>query len=86
MNATNEVVTTTNVASAGTNAAARGRRRGPAGPRDPVQDQHNATVLFNGMINPVIPYAIRGVIWYQGESIIGGSGAASRFIRMCRRR
>jgi sialate O-acetylesterase len=28
--------------------------------------------LFNGMINPVIPYAIRGVIWYQGESIVGG--------------
>jgi sialate O-acetylesterase len=35
-----------------------------------VQDQHNATVLFNGMIHPVIPCAIRGVIWYQGESII----------------
>jgi sialate O-acetylesterase len=40
--------------------------------RDPVQDQHNPTVLFNGMINPAIPYAIRGVIWYQGESIVGG--------------
>ena len=24
--------------------------------------------LFNGQVNPVIPYAIRGVIWYQGES------------------
>ena len=24
------------------------------------------------MINLVIPYAIRGVIWYQGESIVGG--------------
>src|ERR1035438_4021365 len=31
----------------------------PARQRDPVQDQHNPTVLFNGMINPVIPYAIR---------------------------
>ncbi|MGC4072206.1 MAG: sialate O-acetylesterase [Nibricoccus sp.] len=41
-------------------------------PRDPVQDQHNATVMFNGMIAPVIPYAIRGVLWYQGESIAGG--------------
>jgi sialate O-acetylesterase len=39
--------------------------------RDPVQDQHQPTVLFNGMINPVIPYAIRGAIWYQGESIVG---------------
>jgi sialate O-acetylesterase len=55
-----------------TNAAPPARRpRG--GSRDPVQDQHNATVLFNGMINPVIPFAIRGVIWYQGESIVGGS-------------
>jgi sialate O-acetylesterase len=26
------------------------------------------TVLFNGMIAPLIPYAFRGVIWYQGES------------------
>jgi len=24
--------------------------------------------LFNGMLAPVIPYAIKGVIWYQGES------------------
>ncbi|MEY4917698.1 MAG: hypothetical protein RL616_1611, partial [Verrucomicrobiota bacterium] len=55
-----------------TNAAPRGRRRN-TGPRDPVQDQHNATVLFNGMIAPVIPYAIRGVIWYQGESIVDAS-------------
>ncbi len=49
----------------------------PAGPvtrlTDPVQDQHFPTVLFNGMVNPVIPYAMRGVIWYQGESIIGGT-------------
>jgi sialate O-acetylesterase len=26
------------------------------------------SVLFNGIIAPVIPYAIRGVAWYQGES------------------
>jgi sialate O-acetylesterase len=26
------------------------------------------TLLFNGMVNPVIPFGIRGVIWYQGES------------------
>ena len=25
-------------------------------------------VIFNGMIHPLKPYAIRGVIWYQGES------------------
>lgn len=49
-----------------------GNRPKPKRQRDPVQDQHNPTVLFNGMINPVIPYAIRGVFWYQGESIVGG--------------
>jgi len=26
------------------------------------------TTLFNAMINPLIPYAIKGIIWYQGES------------------
>ena len=26
------------------------------------------TVNFNAMINPLIPYAIRGFIWYQGEN------------------
>jgi sialate O-acetylesterase len=35
---------------------------------DPVQDQHNPFVLHNGMIAPVAPYAIRGALWYQGES------------------
>ncbi|MHB1688491.1 MAG: sialate O-acetylesterase [Ignavibacteriaceae bacterium] len=26
------------------------------------------TMLYNGMIAPVIPYYIKGVLWYQGES------------------
>lgn len=26
------------------------------------------TVLYNGMIAPLVPFAIKGVIWYQGES------------------
>ena len=25
-------------------------------------------VLFNAMINPIVPYEIKGAIWYQGES------------------
>jgi sialate O-acetylesterase len=29
------------------------------------------SVLFNSMINPLLPYAIRGAIWYQGESNVG---------------
>ena len=26
------------------------------------------TLLFNAMIHPIIPYKIKGAIWYQGES------------------
>jgi sialate O-acetylesterase len=36
--------------------------------RDPRLDQHNPCVLYNGMVAPLIPYAIRGTVWYQGES------------------
>jgi sialate O-acetylesterase len=36
----------------------------PPSPDDPNQP----TVLYNGMIRPLAPYALRGVIWYQGES------------------
>lgn len=28
-------------------------------------------VLFNGMVNPVLPYQIKGAIWYQGEANVG---------------
>jgi sialate O-acetylesterase len=27
--------------------------------------------LFNGMIQPLLPYALRGALWYQGESNVG---------------
>jgi len=54
------------------------RPRRPADP-DPVHNQHNPTVLFNGMINPIVPYAIRGVIWYQGESIVGGTAGCALY-------
>ena len=29
------------------------------------------TSLYNGMIHPLIPYTIKGAIWYQGESNVG---------------
>jgi len=32
--------------------------------------QNMPTGLFNAMINPLIPYTIKGAIWYQGESNI----------------
>ena len=38
-----------------------------------VADPNQPTVLFNAMIHPLIPYTIRGVIWYQGESNAGSA-------------
>jgi sialate O-acetylesterase len=35
--------------------------------------QYYPTVLFNAMINPIIPYGIKGFIWYQGESNAGAA-------------
>ncbi|MDG1729914.1 MAG: sialate O-acetylesterase [Algibacter sp.] len=32
------------------------------------QTQKIPTVLFNAMIYPLIPYSIKGVLWYQGEA------------------
>ncbi len=31
-------------------------------------NQNSPYMLFNNMINPILPYGIRGGIWYQGES------------------
>ncbi len=42
-------------------------------PRQPniPRSANRPTVLYNGMIAPLIPYAIQGAIWYQGESNAG---------------
>ncbi len=50
-------------------AKAEGKKE-PRKPKPhPVQDQHNPTVMYNGMIAPFVGFGIRGVLWYQGESI-----------------
>lgn len=41
--------------------------RRPRKPANPAQNQNHPANLFNGMIQPLIPYAMRGAIWYQGE-------------------
>jgi sialate O-acetylesterase len=45
----------------------------PQPPRDPTDksNPNQPSVLYNAMINPLIPYAIKGAIWYQGESNAG---------------
>lgn len=49
----------------------------PMGIPSPSRRPSTPTVNFNGMIAPVIPYAVRGVIWYQGENN-GGRGLEYR--------
>jgi sialate O-acetylesterase len=39
----------------------RGKNFQPGNPNQP-------SVLYNSMIKPLVPFAIRGAIWYQGES------------------
>ena len=39
----------------------------PTQPESP-NNPNRPTVLYNAMIYPVAPYALRGAIWYQGES------------------
>ena len=39
----------------------------PTSPKPPA-GQRLPTKLYNSMISPLVPYAVRGVIWYQGEA------------------
>ena len=48
------------------------QRPGPGCPNSPY-------MLFNNMIAPLLPYAIRGAIWYQGES---NANRASEYERL----
>ncbi len=44
----------------------------PMGMPSPSKRPQTPGVSFNATIAPLIPYAIRGVIWYQGEQITRG--------------
>jgi sialate O-acetylesterase len=37
-------------------------------PRAPWESISGLSTLYNAMISPLVPYALRGVLWYQGES------------------
>ncbi len=40
----------------------------PTAPGDAREQANRPAGMYNGMVAPVIPYAIRGALWYQGES------------------
>ncbi len=39
--------------------------------RERPRAQDRPEYLYNGMIHPIVPFGIRGAIWYQGESNVG---------------
>jgi len=43
----------------------------PPQPKPPAVNAGTPTALYNAMIAPLTPFAIRGAIWYQGESNAG---------------
>ncbi len=55
---------------ADTAAARLAKKPLPAPPSEPFNPAKsgNCGGLYNGMIAPLIPYAMKGVIWYQGEA------------------
>ncbi len=42
--------------------------RRPALQENPRTDRHHPGTLYNAMVAPLVPFAVRGAIWYQGES------------------
>ncbi len=46
---------------------------GKPAPEKPSEQRapFNPAILYDTMIHPLIPFAIRGVVWYQGESNVG---------------
>ena len=40
-------------------------------PVSPAREPNKVSVLYNAMINPLVPFAMKGAIWYQGESNAG---------------
>ncbi|ANH82213.1 sialate O-acetylesterase [Niabella ginsenosidivorans] len=40
----------------------------PVKPVDPLKNSKSPSKLYNAMIHPLIPFTIKGAIWYQGES------------------
>ncbi len=48
--------------------------------RPGINAQAQPAALFNGMIAPYTDYAVRGILWYQGESNAGDPAAYARYL------
>lgn len=63
--------------AAGTSFTER-RPRVPVGPGHPYMP----ITLYNGMIRPLVPYALRGALWYQGEANAGPSSRTNEYQKL----
>jgi len=55
----------------------------PAFPEYPFGERRHrprCTTLYNGMIAPLLPFALRGVIWYQGENNTGSAAESQQYL------
>ncbi len=50
-----------------------------APPDGDAASPNRVTVLYNGMIAPLVPFALKGALWYQGES---NTGRAAQYRRL----
>jgi len=57
--------------AAAAKAAGKQPPKPPRAPTDPRTGQHRPANLYNGMLLALIPYGLRGAIWYQGETNAG---------------
>lgn len=47
------------------------KRGSPARPQRFLEERQRPANIYGGMINPLVGYGIKGVIWYQGEQNVG---------------
>ncbi|MCR4602852.1 MAG: sialate O-acetylesterase [Prevotella sp.] len=53
----------------------------PSCPSGDVSLQNMPTTLYNAVLHPLAPYALAGVVWYQGESNTGNAGTYATMLR-----
>ena len=68
--------------AAAAKAAGKPEPKKPREPRGPKTPQHRPGSLFNGMIAPLVPYALHGVLWYQGEENTSTPARAEAYRRL----
>ena len=54
----------------------------PSCPSSDVSLQNMPTTLYNAVLYPLAPYALAGVVWYQGESNTGNARDYAPMLRM----